>query len=305
MNFWAEVCAEARSKRKRANNLTLSGRLKNVFSGKQLGLVQEETLVVFYTRMPRETVRTTWNEAKTRKKFSSISKHPLQYRRWKTQTDGKSLNSPNASPVTEAENSLTMVDKMKISSCYYRHHPVCRGYESGNRCIHGYRCLRRQADGKSSLSARSKRRCSRISWYPEKKAKVVYLKTRRQWILFYRKLKNWDWTLRRDTPEILRMHLVQNWIRGTKGQSGGIIQKGEPHERNPCVPDFGERPPEETSWQAECDSKAAWNLARKDASLSRTCKLRFNFLVKAPETQKRVCLLCIRELQCTMLSIEN
>ena len=59
-------------------NLTLSGRLKNVFSGKQLGLVQEETLVVFYTRMPRETVRTTWDEVKIGKKFSHRAKHALQ-----------------------------------------------------------------------------------------------------------------------------------------------------------------------------------------------------------------------------------
>ena len=37
--------------------LTPNGRLENVFSGRQLGHVQEETLVVFYTRMPREMVR--------------------------------------------------------------------------------------------------------------------------------------------------------------------------------------------------------------------------------------------------------
>ena len=29
-------------------------------------------------------------------------------------------------------------------------------------------------------------------------------------------------------------------IREEKGQSGGIIQKGEPHERNPCASSFGE-----------------------------------------------------------------
>ena len=49
---------------------TRSGRLKNVFSGSQLGLVQEETLVVFNTRMPRETARTTWDEVERRRKFS-------------------------------------------------------------------------------------------------------------------------------------------------------------------------------------------------------------------------------------------
>ena len=39
---------------KRGNILTPSGKLENVFSESQLGLVQQEIL---YTRMPRETVR--------------------------------------------------------------------------------------------------------------------------------------------------------------------------------------------------------------------------------------------------------
>ena len=51
-----------------------------------------------------------------------------------------------------------------------------------------------------------------------------------------------------------------------KRQSGGIIQKGEPHERNLCAPGFEEQPLEETSRQADCTSKVAWNLARKYAS---------------------------------------
>ena len=124
--------------------LTPSGRLMNVFSRQQLGLVQEETLVVFYTRMPRETVRITWNEVEIRKKFSPRSKHTLLYRKWNTQTDGKSLNSLKASP----------------------------GYKSGNRRIHGYRCLYRRADGKSNLSARSKIRYSRSSCFSEMKKNV-------------------------------------------------------------------------------------------------------------------------------------
>ena len=59
-----------RDKTKGRKTLTPSGRLKKVFSGRQLGLVREETRVVFYTRTPRETVRTTWDEVKKRKKFS-------------------------------------------------------------------------------------------------------------------------------------------------------------------------------------------------------------------------------------------
>ena len=53
-------------------------------------------------------------------------------------------------------------------------------------------------------------------------------------------------------------------IRERKGQSGGIIQKGEPHERNPCAPKLEERTLEETSRQEENAPKAAWNLARKN-----------------------------------------
>ena len=103
--------------------------------------------------------------------------------------------------------------------------------------------------------------------------------------------------------KILRMHLVQNWIRERKRQSGGIIQKGEPHGRNPCAPSSEGHPPEETSRQADCTSKVVWNLARTYAS-SKPKTTTFYSLVKAPETLKTLCLLWILELQCTMLSKE-
>ena len=57
-------------------------------------------------------------------------------------------------------------------------------------------------------------------------------------------------------------------IREEKGQSGGTVQKGEFCERNPRPPGFEERTLQDTSRQADCNSKAAWNLARK------TCKLK-------------------------------
>ena len=111
----------------------------------------------------------------------------------------------------------------------------------------------------------------------EKTSKVVYLKTQIQWILFYGKLENWDWTLRRDTPEILRMHLVQNRIRERQGQSGGIVQKGWTSWATTLRTQFWEGTPEETSRQADCTSKVAWTLARKCASSSRR-QLRFILL---------------------------
>ena len=59
-------------------------------------------------------------------------------------------------------------------------------------------------------------------------------------------------------------------------------------------PGFEEQPPEETSRQAGCTRKVAWNLPRKYAS-SKPKVTTFYSLVKAPETQKNVCLLWIRE----------
>ena len=52
-------------------------------------------------------------------------------------------------------------------------------------------------------------------------------------------------------------------IRERKGPSRGVIQKGEPHERNPCAPMLEERKSEATSRQEECARKAAGDLARK------------------------------------------
>ena len=53
------------------------------------------------------------------------------------------------------------------------------------------------------------------------------------------------------------------------------------------------------SRQAKCTSKVAWNLARKYAS-SKPKTATFYSPVKASKTQKIECLLCIRELQCTI-----
>ena len=62
-----------------------------------------------------------------------------------------------------------------------------------------------------------------------------------------------------------------------KSNLEALSKKGEPHERNPCAPSSEEQPPEETSRQADCTSKEAWNLARKYASSSRR-QLRFILL---------------------------
>ena len=55
---------------------------------------------------------------------------------------------------------------------------------------------------RSNLSARSRKEGNQgaVAILREERSKVVYLKTQIQWILFYGKLENADWTLRRDTP---------------------------------------------------------------------------------------------------------
>ena len=106
-----------------------------------------------------------------------------------------------------------------------------------------------------------------------------------------------------DTPEDSQDAPGTKLNSGKRRQSGSIIQKDEPHERNPCAPSFEEQQPEETSRQASCSSKEAWKLARKYKSSSRELNYVFspvksrelNYVfspVKALETQKIICLLC-------------
>ena len=51
--------------------------------------------------------------------------------------------------------------------------------------------------------------------------------------------------------------------RERKGQSRGIIQKCEPHERSPCAPGFEERTQDKTLHQERCARRVAWDSAKK------------------------------------------
>ena len=148
--------AWSRDKTKRAKNSYTEQ--KKVFSGRQLGLVQEETLVVLDTHATGDREDNVGWSGETQEKshpeqeYSSVPKVK--------ETDcRKSLNSPKASPVTEAENSLSMVGKMKIFVVWLS------TSSRVSRCIHGYRRSWLSSDGKSNLSTRSRRRYSRSSCY--------------------------------------------------------------------------------------------------------------------------------------------
>ena len=180
--------------------------------------------------MPRETVRTTWNEVEIRKKFSSGSKHRLQYRKWKTQTDEKAWTVWRPALWLKLKITCLWWARWKISSCDYRHHPVCRGYKSGNRCIHGYRCPCRQADGKSNLSARSKISDSRSSCDPERKKKRPRLCISKLSANEFYSTESW-----RIGIERFRMHLIRiksgkekwtSWAKSLRARCWGTTTWG-------------------------------------------------------------------------------
>ena len=145
-----------------------------------MGIVQKETLVFFfYTRMPRETARQRGKKLEDARK-SRLEQASSSVPKVEKQTDVNGLYSLKASPATKAKFPCLLRARWTRSSRNYRHHPVCHGYKSRNRCICGYRCLFRHADGEKKSSARSRRRrrYSRRNRYSEKKkSKVVYLKT--------------------------------------------------------------------------------------------------------------------------------
>ena len=90
----------------------------------------------------------------------------------------------------------------------------------------------------------------------------MYLKTRRQRILFTGKLESWDWTLRRDTPE--------NFQEGKKGNPEAPSKKATLMSKilaRPVLRNNHLRKPHD---KQVVPAKVAWNLATKCASLSRT-----------------------------------
>ena len=157
---------------------------------------------------------TMWKEVKNARKS-----HPEQASssgpKVKERTDVKNSNSLKASPATRVKKIPCLwLTRWKRSSCNYRHHPVCRGlqvWETG--AFVAFVAFFRHAGWEvTSARVREKKvlKAQLLLWEKKQTSKVVFLKTQIQWVLFYGKLKNWDWTLRRDTPEILRTHLVRN-----------------------------------------------------------------------------------------------
>ena len=302
--FRAEVCAKARNKRKGRNILTLSGRLKNVFSGKQLGLGQEETLVVFLhthaTGGPWRQRGMKWRYARNSHLEQAYSSLP----KVKKQTDGKKLEQSKGQ---SWKNSLSMMGKMKKIVAWLPTSSRVSWLQVWKQ-MHSWlslpiwTCWRWEA---TSARGREKKVLKdKLLFWGKKESKVLYLKTQIPWMLS--STESWRIGIERfgTHHEILRMHLVQDWIRERKKQSGGIIQKGWTSWAKSLRAQFGGT----TTWGNLTTSRLYQQ--RSVEFGEKICKLKpktttFYSPVKAPETQKIVCLLWIRELQCTMLSKEN
>ena len=139
-----------------------------------------------------------------------------------------SLNSLKATPATKAEHSLSMVGKMKkgrrvtadIIPCV-----VVTSLETDAFVAIVAYC--RQADGKSNLSARSKRRYSRNSCHSEKKKKKVRGCVSQDSDTPNRILRKVEelGLNASATSEILRMHLVQIEFGKEKGNLEALSKK--------------------------------------------------------------------------------
>ena len=281
---------------KRAKNSHTERKTRRMFSAENKWvLFKKGTLVVFYTSMPRETVRTAWNEVEICKKFSSRSKHPLQYRKWKTQTDGKKLEQSKGQSCDKSWKFLVYGGQdekhrrviINIIPCV-----VVTSLETDAfMAIVAYIDVLKV---RRNLSARSRQEGTQGT--------VAVLKTKRPRSCIsrlgsneYCSVESWRIGIERFCGTHLKFSgCIWYKIEFGKGKGNleALSRKGELHERNFCALGFEGQPREETSRQADCTSKVAWNLARKYASSSRTSNYVFYFLVKAPETQKRVCLLC-------------
>ena len=223
----------------------------------------------------------------------------------------KSSTSLEDRPATRAKIPCAWRAKWKISSCDFRHPPVCRNYKSESRCIYGSNCLFRHADGEEKPRKRSKKESTQgavaILKHREFRGCVSQNSDPKKSILRKAGQVRGNASGRHTIKFSGRTRYeIRTWDR--KGPSRGIIQKSDTHERNPWAPKFEERTPKVSLRQEDCARKAAWDVARKYTSSKPMIKPLFFFCrhsganASLQKPQKIVCLWLIRELQCTCLA---
>ena len=147
VNFRAEVYPKARKKRKGAKFLHRAGDGRMFSVEDNWVFVQMETFCNYilhtHATWRRETV---WKEVGDAKRYH-LEQVSSSLPKVKEQTDEKAWRVQRPVPRQKLKIPCLWLTRWKRSTCNYRHHPVCRGYKSGNRCICGIRCLYRHADG--------------------------------------------------------------------------------------------------------------------------------------------------------------
>ena len=251
-----------------------NGRQDNALSGKQLGLALKGKSCSFLHKpasgnreVKVESARGSCFKPANERVKEGNEQTPFCVPKVRARTDVKSSTNVEARPATRARIPYAWRAICKISSCDFRHPPVCRNYKSEKRWIYGSNCLFRHADGEEKLRKRSKKESTHGA--------VAILK--------HRKVQGCVSQNSDPKKSILRKagqvrgnasagHTIrfsgrtryEIRIRDTKGPSQGIIQNGDTHERNRWALKFEERTPKETLRQEDCAGKAAWWFGEKN-----------------------------------------
>ena len=251
----SEITERVAVTKEKGQNSFTKGKTRECFQWKANGSCSKGDSCSFI-RMPRETERHQPKERRTQEYLASDQ--PLINERKRKGKEQASSSVPTGQGQTDDKRSKSLepdLTGVKIpcqwgarcgkSSCDYRHPPVCRNYKSGNRCIRGNNCLYRHADDVETPSKRSKCESTQGAVAILKENKVQGCASQNS-----------------DPKKSILRKAGNTRLNASAGHARGVIQKGEPHDRNPCAPTFGERALEETSRQEEYAQKAAWNLAR-------------------------------------------
>ena len=270
------------------NILTPSGKTGECFQRKTIGSCSRRDICSFlhtHATRDRETKREKVGEDARRSRLEQASSSAPKV---KEQTDVKSSNSLEASPATGVKKSLFIESDMQkdrrviigILPCV-----VLTSLETDALmavvAFFDMLMVRRDLPRGREKNVLKKQL---LFWREKKNPRLCISKLRSNEFYSTESWRNWDWTLRRDTIEILRMQLgtelkfEKRWPSWAKSLRARFLRNNsleKPHDTQ-VVP-----------------AKQRGICREKIHKLTAEDKATFYSLVQAPETQKIVCLLLI------------
>ena len=193
------------------------------------------------------------------------NKYPPHYQKWRNRLTWKTQTVWRPFLRLEFKIHCLRLTRWKRSSCNNRHHPGVVVTILETDAFVAFVAYTDMLMVRSNLSAGSRKRGTqrKVAILRRKRPRLCISKLRSKKVY---STESWRIGIERFGGKYLKFSGC-TWYKieflERKGQSGGIFQNGEPHERNPCAPGFEEWTIEETSWQADCDSKVARNLEGK------------------------------------------